>query len=584
MLMAEERRFSRGERVTNSANESDHRDGFPPDRELVQRVLKGDDDAFEIMVRKYQNLVCSIAFAVVGDVAASEDVGQEAFVAAWNSLSKLEQPEAFKTWICSITRNLAIKSIRKQRPSLASEFSDVDGTSPDESPESAMIDREESELVWDVLSKLPMQYREPLILYYRQENSVADVANALDLTEATAKKRLSRGREMLRQEVTEAIEKSLRRSVPTAAFTVAVVTMLPSKTAAAATLAAGASAGGTAATAGKILTPAAAGLSGALLGTIGGLLGGLLGARQSYRYAKYQRQRKLVVQSSVVYVIGLVIFALPFFLIEPLMEMFGHTVYWTWYGIWMGVFFLANGLWMRWVFAADRRIDEEESAAGTETLPNFNKMQERQRASAGSYTSRRHWRGLPVFQLAGSAEGDEPSQVARAWIAVGHRANGRILAIGVRAVAPISIGVMSTGLVSCGVVSFGVFSTGVLAIGLAGVGVCGIGVFSVGSIAAGVWASGSIALGVIAANGPLAVAGYYSVGAVAVGPQANTEVAIEYMKTSPAMQSLESAQAGLLFCCQPTVMYPFIAIMLAIGWFSARKLQLLIRENAESAD
>ncbi len=90
---------------------------------------------------------------------------------------------------------------------------------------------EEETLVWQALERIPESYREPLILFYREDRSVAEVAGALELSEDAVKQRLSRGRGMLREQVAELVEGGLRRSRPGRKFTVAVMAGLAAQSA-----------------------------------------------------------------------------------------------------------------------------------------------------------------------------------------------------------------------------------------------------------------------------------------------------------------------------------------------------------------
>ena len=124
--------------------------------------------------------------------------------------------------------------------------------------------------MWAALEEIPDKYREPLILFYRSGQSVRAVADALEVTETCVKQRLSRGRKMLRTQVAAFVEDTLAHTVPTHAFTVAVVAALPvlvSKPVAA-TTAAVAGKG-----AGLVGKGTAVGIS---AGALGGILGGLV--------------------------------------------------------------------------------------------------------------------------------------------------------------------------------------------------------------------------------------------------------------------------------------------------------------------
>jgi RNA polymerase sigma factor (sigma-70 family) len=192
------------------------------DATLVELSRLGDQPAYGQLVARHQTLVCSVAYAKCGDFALSEDLAQEAFLTAWKKLTDLQDSSKFKSWICTIVRNLASRTFRQQHPTAElNETTLTDGCTT--TPESEAISAEESRLVWQAIESLPENYREPLILFYREEESVARVAEALELSPDAVKQRLSRGRQMLQQELAATVEKTLRTSKPSSAFTVAVV-------------------------------------------------------------------------------------------------------------------------------------------------------------------------------------------------------------------------------------------------------------------------------------------------------------------------------------------------------------------------
>ena len=164
----------------------------PSDRELVDKCLAGDREAFTRLVSRYQTLVCSIAYSITGDFARSEDVGQDAFVAAWKQLAELEDRERFKPWLGGITRNLAHNVMRRDKRLRFGEHREP-VASGRHSPMAEAAREEEFALVSTALARLPENYREPLVLFYRQSQSVVEVADALDLTTDVVKQRLSRG-------------------------------------------------------------------------------------------------------------------------------------------------------------------------------------------------------------------------------------------------------------------------------------------------------------------------------------------------------------------------------------------------------
>ena len=179
------------------------------DSNLWQLVCRGNTSAFEVLVRRYQSLICSVAYSACGNLALSEDVAQETFWMAWRQRTSLEQPDRLKAWLCGIARNLAKNARRKaSRPVESAGTQDVltELSTDEPGPADELVTREEESLVWQALKRIPAAYREPLILFYREDRSVAEVAGALFLSEDAVKQRLSRGRGMLRQQVAELVE------------------------------------------------------------------------------------------------------------------------------------------------------------------------------------------------------------------------------------------------------------------------------------------------------------------------------------------------------------------------------------------
>ena len=198
------------------------------DAELLARCRGGDREAYGHLVERHQSLVCALAYNVCGDLARSEDVAQDAFVTAWKRLAELRDPTRFKAWLCEIARNLARAVTRRQtrRPELPlDETRELVSEAP--TPDEAAVSREEEAMMWDALEAVSDVYREPLILYYRERQSVSEVARALDLSEDAVRQRLARGRAALKAQVMALVENTLARTRPGRPFTLAVLAALP---------------------------------------------------------------------------------------------------------------------------------------------------------------------------------------------------------------------------------------------------------------------------------------------------------------------------------------------------------------------
>jgi RNA polymerase sigma factor (sigma-70 family) len=200
------------------------------DAELVLAARHGDKRAFVEIVARHQSMVCGTALGILGDFAASEDAAQETFLSAWRKIRELREPARLRTWLFQIARNAALAQLRRRREHDDLESALVlaaDSPNPDENAAS----EEEAALVRDALSKVPELYRVPLVLYYREGESVRAVAQELELSEDAVKQRLARGREMLREQVVGVIERVLTRTNPGPVFTMTIAAAIGALTA-----------------------------------------------------------------------------------------------------------------------------------------------------------------------------------------------------------------------------------------------------------------------------------------------------------------------------------------------------------------
>ncbi len=201
------------------------------DSELTAHALAGQRDAFAQIVTRYQSLVCSLAYSATGSLSQSEDLAQEVFIAAWKGLRTLREPEKLRSWLCGIARNIIANAMRnrRQEPTVAAESLDAvqAQASPEMLPVERVISSEEESILWRSLEHIPEVYREPLVLFYREGQSIESVSEKLELSEEAVKQRLSRGRKLLKMEVASFVESALGRSAPGRGFTAAVLAGIP---------------------------------------------------------------------------------------------------------------------------------------------------------------------------------------------------------------------------------------------------------------------------------------------------------------------------------------------------------------------
>jgi RNA polymerase sigma factor (sigma-70 family) len=209
------------------------------DADLVAASLGGNREAFRRIVERYQTLICSLAYSATGSVSQSQDMAQETFLAAWKDLAALREPHKLRAWLCRIVRNRIYKTHRRaERDPVAYATPLEEGyevPAAQALPCEQTISREEEAILWRSLEKIPVTYREPLILFYREHQSVQNVAVAMELSEDAVKQRLSRGRKLLQEEVQAFVEKTLVRTAPGQEFCGGVLSALPFTTGSVAT-------------------------------------------------------------------------------------------------------------------------------------------------------------------------------------------------------------------------------------------------------------------------------------------------------------------------------------------------------------
>lgn len=450
------------------------------DRRLVELHLAGDRTAFRQIVERYQAMVCALGLSACGDVGRSEDLAQEVFLAAWRELPGLREPDKLRGWLAGIARNLSHNSFRRQRrtPTAQAEPLSPETPSGGENPRERAIGADEAALMWQTLEAIPENYREPMVLFYREHRSVLAVAVTLEISEDAVRQRLARGRALLSERMAKLVEETLERSAPTPVFTGAVLLAVPlnlvpftgvETTAAAVAKTAAVSGGVAAATKGGLAVKALA-VVGALPMVINGAMD-FLRFRTRYEASVSPAKRHQIVTAFLapnLIAAGL----LAAFLGQHALSQAGADLslnLWILCSIGvLGVPIIAL-VWIgRW-----RRRTEQASRMENDNPVNFSAADARR----FEYRSQRTVLGLPLLDVHLGGQKPVMRRTARGWIAVSDGiALGGLFAYGGRlAVAPVGIGPGAIGLVSLGIVTLGVGTVGALAGGFFSLGIISFG-------------------------------------------------------------------------------------------------------------
>lgn len=172
-----------------------------PDGPLVERCLKGEETAWESLVRLHTRRIYSICYRFVGRNEEAQDLTQEVFLRVFRSLGSFEKGSGcFRVWVTSLTRNLLIDHYRKtKKEKLVDSIEDKlpileEVEAVGARPEGRVAGREAGELLQAALAKLSPELREAVILRDIEEMEYREIAEALAVPDGTVKSRISRGR------------------------------------------------------------------------------------------------------------------------------------------------------------------------------------------------------------------------------------------------------------------------------------------------------------------------------------------------------------------------------------------------------
>jgi RNA polymerase sigma-70 factor (ECF subfamily) len=166
------------------------------------RLLRsGDHAAFAEFIDKYKETVflCCRRLGLREDEV--EDVASETFLAAYKGLSRYSGRAELSTWLWSIAYRQGINYLRKNRRQwqLEPELDERIADSKQRGPAAAVQSREIEKIVWEAVERLPRLWAVAVILHYREEKGISDIAKIMQIKENTVKTYLFRGRERLKE-------------------------------------------------------------------------------------------------------------------------------------------------------------------------------------------------------------------------------------------------------------------------------------------------------------------------------------------------------------------------------------------------
>ncbi|MDR3577602.1 MAG: sigma-70 family RNA polymerase sigma factor [Anaerolineaceae bacterium] len=177
----------------------------------IEALKAGEREAFVQLVDETSGHIYRVAFQILGDAQDAEDVLQETYIKAFNSLADFEGRSSLSTWLYRIAINEALTLVRKRKPQTVSVDEGHDDDDPDREgmeivnwcclPEGELLSSEARHFLDQAIQNLPESLRVVFVMRDLEGLSIQDTAQALNLSESNVKTRLLRARLRLRQEI-----------------------------------------------------------------------------------------------------------------------------------------------------------------------------------------------------------------------------------------------------------------------------------------------------------------------------------------------------------------------------------------------
>lgn len=187
---------------------------------LAKHALAGDEDAYALLVQRYNSALFNFICRFLNDYDAASDILQQVFLQLYLSLPKLRTGEPLKAWLFQVARNRCVDELRRKHAIHFSELqvsTDEEDLSPlatipdpDPLPEEVADQHDLQETLQQAIDTLPVKYRSVVLLRYTVQMSFAEIGQTLQMPEATVKTYFQRSKPLLRAALTEQLRPSLR--------------------------------------------------------------------------------------------------------------------------------------------------------------------------------------------------------------------------------------------------------------------------------------------------------------------------------------------------------------------------------------
>jgi RNA polymerase sigma-70 factor (ECF subfamily) len=184
-------------------------DREPSSEDLMARIAKGDESAFEILVNRHQTSILNLIYRYIGDRTQAKDLAQEVFIRVWQAAKTYKPKAKFTTWLYRITANLCFNELKSSRRKKWFSFQQsgehsgntIEETLSDSRPsaEDLLLEKERSRQISDALQSLPENQRMGLILKRYDDLSYQEIAQILGCSVSAVESLLVRAKRTLQQ-------------------------------------------------------------------------------------------------------------------------------------------------------------------------------------------------------------------------------------------------------------------------------------------------------------------------------------------------------------------------------------------------
>ncbi len=169
------------------------------DKEVIERILNGNPDLFRLLVERYKSQVAAVVKGMLGNCPEAEDVGQEAFIRLYNSLSDFRGDATLKTYLVRIAMNLSLNELKKRKRINKSTLYIDSGAPINQDIGITNAERTDiMEMIYKALEKLDAKQRSVFILRVVEGYSTKETAKMLKIPLGTVLSRLARAQEVMR--------------------------------------------------------------------------------------------------------------------------------------------------------------------------------------------------------------------------------------------------------------------------------------------------------------------------------------------------------------------------------------------------